>query len=361
MVELSEEWSHLALDHLPVGLLVINRHRKVRIFNHTLSKFLGLKREKVLGQPLMETLDDRGPESNLLIKTLVTGKEFQNLKPQSVVAVSCTVACLVNTFPVRNRTGITVGAMALFSPAARQQEMENAVIKAEKLAILGQLAAGMVHEIRNPLTAIGGFLQLLQNYLKGKPKEEYIPIMLSELNHANRLISEFLQFAKPGFAKRNKCSIVEIIKDVVMLVESEALSHQFDIEVDLDVSIPKVIGDSGQLKQVFINIMKNAFDALSEGGKIFIQTTWSELEGFVQIYIRDTGVGIDEETIKNMFNPFFTTKENGTGLGMFTSKKIIDNHGGRIEIQSEPGKGTTVIVLLPVEQQQILTIAGTSM
>lgn len=309
MVELTEEWSRLALDHLPVGLLVINRHRKIRIFNQTLSRFLGLKREKVLGQPLLEILDNRGPDFNLLLKTLTTGKEFQNAKPQSVVTATCSVTCLVNTYPIRNRTGITVGAMAVFSPAARLQEMENAVIKAEKLAILGQLAAGMVHEIRNPLTAIGGFLQLMQNCLKGKPKEEYIPIMLSELNHANRLISEFLQFAKPGYAKRSWCSIIEIIKDVVLLVESEALSRQFSIEEDLDVNIPKVIVDSGQLKQVFMNILKNAFDALSEGGKIFIQAKWNEFEGCVQISFRDTGMGINEEIIKNMFNPFFTTKE----------------------------------------------------
>lgn len=361
-MELAEEWSRLALDHLPVGILIINRHRKVRIFNQTLSRFLGLEREKILGQPLLETLDDRVPENNLLLKTLATGKEFQNMKPQTVVTVSCSVACLVNTLPVRNKTGITVGAMALFSPAARLQEMENAVIKAEKLAILGQLAAGMVHEIRNPLTAIGGFLQLMQKHLQGSPREEYIPIMLAELNHANRLISEFLQFARPGFTKRGKCSINDIIKDLVLLVESEALSRQIEIETALDNSTPKIIGDSGQLKQVFINIIKNAFDALSPGGKILIKTKtlWNESENFVQISINDTGAGVDEEVIKNMFNPFFTTKENGTGLGMFTSKKIIDNHKGRIKIKSEPGKGTTVNVLLPVEQQ-LLTIAGTSM
>lgn len=350
MEELFEEWSCLALDHLPVGLLVINRDKKIRIFNQTLSKLLGLKSEKVLGKPFLEILGNREQDFNILLQTLATGREFQNVRPQAVITASCSAACLVNTYAVRNRIGITVGAMAMFSPAARLQEMENAVVKAEKLAILGQMAAGMVHEIRNPLTAVGCFLQLLQKYLKGNPKEEYIPVMLAELNHANRLITEFLQFAKPGYSRRTSCSIIEIIKDVVMLVESEALARQLEIEVNLNVNIPNIIVDSEQLKQVFINIMKNAFDALSEDGKIFVQTAWNELEGFAQVSFRDTGVGIDEDTIANMFNPFFTTKESGTGLGMFTSKKIIDNHGGRIDIQSEPGKGTTVVVLLPVAQ-----------
>jgi PAS domain S-box-containing protein len=355
LLELAEEWSRLALDHLPVGLLVINRHKKIRIYNQTLSKMLGIKGEHVLGKPLMEVLDNRGSDSNnILLQTLATGKEFQNVKPQAVVTVSCSVTTLVSTYPVRNRTGITVGAMAMFSPAARLQEMENAVIKAEKLAILGQMAAGMVHEIRNPLTAVGCFLQLLQKNLKGNPKEEYIPIMLAELQRADRLISDFLQFAKPGYSKRSRCSIVDIIKDVIMLVESEAFFRRLDIEADLNDNIPNVFVDSEQLKQVFMNIMKNAFDALSEGGRIFVQTTWNEPEGLVQVSIRDNGVGINKDTIANMFNPFFTTKESGTGLGMFTSKKIIDNHGGRIDIQSEPGKGTTVTVMLPADRQHVL-------
>lgn len=349
-MELAGEWSRLALDHLPVGLLVINRHKQIRIFNQVLSRLIGLSCEKVLGEPLLESLDDREANSNILLQTLATGKEFQNVKPEAVISVSCSVACLVNTYVVRNRTGITVGAMAVFSPAGRLQEMENAVVKAEKLAILGQLAAEMVHEIRNPLTAIGCFLQLLQKCLKGNPKEEYIPLMLDELNHANRLISDFLQLSKPGFSRRTRFSIIETINDVMMLVESEARLRQLDIEVDIKVDIPTIIGDKEQLKQVFINIIKNAFDALSDGGKILVQISWDKLEGFAQVSFRDTGVGIDEATITNMFNPFFTTKESGTGLGMFTSKKIIDNHGGSIKIQSEPGKGTTVVVLLPVTQ-----------
>lgn len=360
MVELAEEWSSLALDHIPVGLLVINRHKKIRIFNHTLSRLLEVKSEEVLGKPLMGVLYTREPGFNILLKTLATGEEFLNVKPQAVVTVSCSDTCQVSTHPVRNRTGITVGAMAMFTPAARLQEMENAVVKAEKLAILGQMAAGMVHEIRNPLTAIGCFLQLLHRNLHGKPKEEYIPIMLSELNRVNRLITEFLQFARPGYARRSRCSIVEIIKDVVMLVEYEALSRQIKIEVNLNVNIPNVFVDCEQIKQVFINIMKNAFDALPDGGKIFVENTWNESEGFVQVSIRDTGAGIDKDTIANMFNPFFTTKESGTGLGMFTSKKIIDNHGGRIDIQSEPGHGTKVTVMLPVNHQSIHAINSSS-
>jgi len=343
-----EECSHLALDHLPFGLLVINRDRVICIFNQALSKILGIKTETVLGRPLLGNLDNREPELNLLVQTLLTGKEFHDLKPQAVLTVSCPETYLVNTYPLRNRTGIMIGAMAVFLLADRLQKMENAVIKAEKLSIIGQLAAGMVHELRNQLTSVCGLLQLLQRQPKGAFREEYIALMLDQLNHANRLITEFLQFSKPGYSKPEKCSIVNSIKDMLILLENEVISHQISIEVALNEQIPSVYIDSAQLKQVFINIMKNSIDALSPGGKIFIQASWNEEERTVQVSFRDTGVGIDPETIKKMFNPFFTTKESGIGLGMFISKKIIENHGGRIEIQSKKGEGTTVVVILPV-------------
>jgi two-component system sensor histidine kinase AtoS len=338
----------MAVDHLPVGLLVIDREGQVRVFNRALSRLTGLKNDTVLGRLFLKVLDGHRPDLNKLLQTLATGGEFQELNPEAVVPVIGSTAFAASTYAIRDKSGVTIGAMAVFIPVGRQQELENAVIKAEKLAILGQLAAGMVHEIRNPLTAVGGFLQLLQKSLKGTPKEEYIPIMLAELKHVNRLIAEFLQLAKPGSSKRTSCSITKIMTEVLMLVESEAFLRKVDIINETSIDISSISGDDKQLKQVFLNIIKNAFDALSDGGKLFLQTSWDMHEGFVRVAIRDTGAGMDEQTVTNLFDPFFTTKESGTGLGMFISKKIIDNHGGRIEIQSEPERGTTVTVLLPV-------------
>jgi len=206
----------------------------------------------------------------------------------------------------------------------------------------------MVHEIRNPLTVMDGLIKLLQPDLQGTPKEEYVSIILAELKHVNHLITDFLQLSKPGYAKRSQCSITKVINEVTRLVENEAASRQLDLKMDLAGDIPDILGDSDQLKQVFLNILKNAFEALSCDGRIYLQTYWNRPENLVQVIIRDTGMGMDEQTRASMFDPFFTTKKNGTGLGMFIIKKIIDNHGGRIEIQSEPEKGTVVTVILPV-------------
>ncbi|KAF1085034.1 Sporulation kinase E [Sporotomaculum syntrophicum] len=339
MVDIAESWSSLAIANLKIGLLVIDKNGRICLFNQALSRLTGITEDEVIGQPLNTP--------NKLLQTLTTGKEFQDLNPRAVLPFTSLANYLTSTQLIRDKSGYPVGAAAVFMPAERQHELEGAVIKAEKLAILGQMAAEMVHEIRNPLTVIGGFLTLLQKDLTGTPKEKHVSIIRAELEHVNNLISDFLQFSRPGYAKRTRCSIVQIITDVTMLVENEASLRKLEINLDLAGDIPDIFGDSDQLKQVFLNIFKNAFEALSFGGKIFVQSSWNSNERIVQVIIRDTGMGMDKQTMTSMFNPFFTTKENGTGLGLFIIKKIIENHGGKIEIQSEPGKGTIVTVLLP--------------
>lgn len=349
MAGFTENWLHLAIEHLPVGLMVVDRKGQVQVFNRIMSGLTGLIEDKVLGRPLLEVLNGTRPDFNKLLQTLSTGKEFQDLKPEAVIPVTGSDDYTVNTYIIRDKNDITKGAMAVFIPAKRQQELENAVIKAEKLAILGQLAAGAVHEIKNSLTTISGFFQLLHKDLKATSKKEYLNVISAELKHVNRLISEFLHLTKPGYSKRVPCSVNKLIREVFMLVQSEASIRNLNINLKTAEDIPPVLADSEQLKQVFLNIIKNAFEALPQGGKLFLQTAWDKHEGLVRVVIRDTGTGMDQQTIANMFDPFFTTKEDGTGLGMFISKKIIDNHGGRLKVQSEPLKGTTVTVLLPVE------------
>lgn len=348
MIEFLEDWSRLALDHLPVGIIAIDRESRVRIFNRSLSNLTGLKDDHVLGKSFLKLLNGQKPGFNKLLQTLATGKEFKSLNPASVIPVNASTDFMANIYAIRDKGGVTVGAMAVFTPARRQQELENTLVKVEKLAILGQLATEMIHEIRNPLTAVSGFMQLLQQHLDGSPKEEYLTIMSAELKHINRLVSDFLLLARPGYCKRAQCSINQLITEVVALVECEAVIRKLIISLETSEDIPLVNADGGQLKQAFLNITRNAFDALPDGGEVFLRVSGDEQQGIVRVVIRDTGTGMDEQTLGNMFNPFFTTKESGTGLGMFISKKIIDNHGGHIEIRSEPAKGTTVTVLLPV-------------
>lgn len=349
MIELVEGWSSLALDHLPVGLLIIDRESYIRGINKVLTRLTGLKRDQVTGVAFREILNVEQSNSNKLLQTLASGREFQNLKPETVVPGASSNEYTTSTHSIKNKSGAIIGAIALFTPLGRQQELENAVIKAEKLALLGQLAVEMVHEIRNPLTTINGFLQLLQKDLKATPGEQYVNLMLSEMVRINGLIKQFLQLSRPGYSKRTQCFLNKLINDIAMLVESEALNRKLDIHIVTAPDIPPILGDYQQLKQAILNIIRNAIDALPNGGKLFLQTSWERHENYVQVMIKDNGVGMDKQAIANMFYPFFTTKENGTGLGMLISKKIIDNHGGQINIMSEPGRGTIVTVSLPVD------------
>ncbi len=348
MIEFLDDWSRLAVDHLPVGIIAIDREGRVRIFNRSLSKLTGLKDDHVLGKSFLKLLNGQRSSCNKLLQTLATGKEFKNLKPESVIPVNASSDFTANIYAIRNKGGATVGAMAMFTPERRQQELENTIVKVEKLAILGQLATEMIHEIRNPLTAISGFMQLLQQRLEGTPQEEYLTMMLAELKHINRFVSDFLLLARPGYCKRAQCSINQLIKEVASLVECEAVIRKLIINLETSEGMPLVNADGGQLKQAFLNITRNAFDSLSDGGEVFLRVSSDEQQGIVRVVIRDTGTGMDQQTLANMFDPFFTTKESGTGLGLFISKKIIDNHGGHIKIQTEPARGTTVTVLLPV-------------
>ncbi|NLI14276.1 two-component system sensor histidine kinase NtrB [Pelotomaculum propionicicum] len=348
MVESLDGWSHLALDHLPVAIIAIDREGRIRIFNRLLAKLTGIKGDHILGKSFLKLLNGQNPGFNKLLQTLATGKEFQNLKPEFVIPVNTSTDFLANIYAIKNKSGLTAGAMAIFTPERRLQELESTIVKVEKLAILGQLATEMIHEIRNPLTAVSGYLQLLQQHSEGSPKKEYLDIMSAELKRINKLVSDFLQLARPGYCKRAQCSINQLITEVVALVEGEAVIRKLAINLETSEDMPIVNADSGQLKQVFLNITRNAFEALPAGGELSLRVSKDRQQDIVRVVIRDTGKGMDKQTLANMFNPFFTTKDSGAGLGMFISKKIIDNHGGHIEIQSEPARGTTVTVLLPV-------------
>ncbi len=343
-----ENWFRLAVDHLPVGVIAIDREGRVQVINRFLAKLTGLEVDNVLGEPFHKLLNGQSCISNKLLQTLATGRGYQSLKPESVIPVNTETDLVANIYAMKNKSGTTVGAVSVFTPERRLQELEKTIIKVEKLAILGQLTTEMIHEIRNPLTAVSGLMQLLQQHLKGTPKEEYVTIILAELTHLNSIITDFLLMARPGYCKPTKCSIDQLIKEVLTLVECEASIRNLIINLEIEKDLPIINADRGQLKQVFLNITRNAFEALPVGGKLFIEASSDRQQGFVLIVFRDTGTGIDKQTLANMFNPFFTTKERGTGLGMFISKKIIDNHSGQIEIQSEPGNGTTVTIMLPV-------------
>jgi len=219
----------------------------------------------------------------------------------------------------------------------------------EKLAIVGELAAGMAHEIRNPLTSIRGFLQLLQHrYNPEGPEREYFQIMLEELDRINNIIKEFLSLAKPSQPQLKITDINELISETLLLAEQEALMNEVMLKFIKGENLPLVFLDPAQIKQVILNIISNAIHATGPGGQVEITSHVDLEENMLVINIKDNGPGIPPEQLPKIFDPFYTTKEQGTGLGLTLSQRIIEGHGGKIKVSSRVGEGSCFSIYLPL-------------
>lgn len=223
-----------------------------------------------------------------------------------------------------------------------KKEMEEMMIRSEQMSIAGQLAAGVAHEIRNPLTSLKGFIQLLQAGVNRK--DEYYKIMVDEIEKMETITSELLFISKPLTDKKQKESVAKMLQDVIELLKPQAKLKKITFEWDplQDVFIHC---DRSQMKQVFINLIKNAIEAMDEGGTIQLFTYQTETN--VVIDVVDQGPGVPEEIIHKLGEPFFTTKQNGTGLGLMITKQILDQHQACLKIVRNADKGSTFSAVLP--------------
>jgi PAS domain S-box-containing protein len=240
-----------------------------------------------------------------------------------------------------------VGIFVIVRDITELKDKEELIRKSEKLSIVGELAAAVAHEVRNPLTSIKGFLQLLQ-YKDSEDKEKhYYNIMLSEIERINFIVSEFMVLSKPQVTAYQNENITSLLIDVITLIQTIANVKNIEVIKEFEPNINLVKCERNQIKQVFINIFKNAIEAVPNNGKIFIKVTQLKKDS-VRIRFIDNGPGIPNNLISRLGEPFYTTKENGTGLGLMVSYKIIKDHRGSINIKSEMNKGTTIDIILPV-------------
>jgi len=225
----------------------------------------------------------------------------------------------------------------------RRKLAEQALAHADSLSVIGQLAAGVAHEIRNPLATLKGFIQLLQ---AGLYKKEYFDILLSELDRIQFIVDQFLQLAKPQQTEFTYHNPVELMNDIIALLTSQANLCNVTIHTEYLHDVPLIQCDQRQLKQVFLNLLKNAIEAMPDGGNIVVTIKRSENE--LLIRIADEGCGIAPDQLAKLGEPFYSTKEKGMGLGLMVCYRIIENHGGTIRVESEVGKGTTFSIFLPL-------------
>lgn len=232
---------------------------------------------------------------------------------------------------------------------SERKKLELQMQRADRLAALGEVAAGVAHEVKNPITAVKGFIQLIEEDIpEGDSRREYTGIAVSEINRIDKIVEQLLYYARPSDSRKILADINHVLKGVLPLVSFRIQKGDIKLITDFKENIPLIMVDEEQIKQVFLNLIINSTQAMEKGDEISISTGINSSDDFLKIEIRDTGVGIAKDDLNKLFNPFFTTRSDGTGLGLAVSQRIIELHNGEIKVWSEPGKGTIFTVYLPI-------------
>jgi signal transduction histidine kinase len=232
------------------------------------------------------------------------------------------------------------------------RKTEAQLIRSEKLAALGQLAAGIAHEIRNPLTSINILIHSLTENLPAEDSRgEDLKVIGEEVDRMNEIVDQFLRFAKPAPPHFEKGKVLPICADVLQLLKPQMEKQGISVEQKFQ-SLPSLLMDREQLKQVILNLLLNAIQAMPTGGRLILNGQMSGDGQWIQLSVQDSGIGIPSEDFNKLFDPFFSTKEGGIGLGLSIVHRIIDQHHGRIEVESSPGKGTVFTIWLPIHREE---------
>lgn len=268
----------------------------------------------------------------------VNGQEMQHqTKTGKIITV------IYDMMPIHDLNGDFQGFYFTARDITEQKKTELFLIRNEKLAVAGQLAAGVAHEIRNPLTALKGFVQLL---MRQGGNKTYLEVMENELSRIEMIVGELLVLAKPQVFQKKRYDLMKLIGQVVTLLEVQAQLNNIEMHLTHDQTPIFLECAETQLKQVLVNLIKNAFEAMPNGGKLDIEVQADDEK--VRISVRDNGVGLSEEQLERVGEPFFTTKELGTGLGLMMCKRIMEQHDGTLEMESQLGQGTSVHLYLPI-------------
>lgn len=341
------------LSALPMGILLVDSQHIIYNINQAACTLLGVNRSDVIYGSLDQALrhvSEHNDHETLMQNAFQISDQFQQ---HDIQWCTCEEKrdLLVTINPLISENDGFTGTFYFLEDMTEKRSLEKQVWDNNRLATIGQIAAGSAHEIRNPLTSIKGFLQMFHTQLEesGQTKEQkYIQLMLKEINRINLLVGEFLMLSKPRQINCQYVSLVQVVDEIFPILKSEAILHRIDFNVEkIQKHFPLVCVDSKLVKQVLLNLCKNAIEAMDGKGSLTMQMEHDQQEKQMVVHIVDTGPGIPENLLQQVFEPFFTTKEKGTGLGLPICKQIMKDLGGQLAISSSE-KGTTFSVYIPV-------------
>ena len=339
-------FSDTVVENMPIGLVVIDADRKVASFNQAAEGLLHLASSEVLGKDAHEVLPQQ-------VWSLINGQQMEKgIKEREIdcaLANGKMLTLEVIASSLEADDGISLGDLILFRDLTEIQNLKREIERNQRLASLGRLAAGIAHEIRNPLSSIKGFATYFGERYKEIPEDQKTAeIMVQEVERLNRVIGQLLEFARPVSLQKKPTSLHGVIQRSLKMVERESRDANVKIDTNLSPEIELASIDPDGINQVLLNLYLNAIEAMEHGGTLSVELSKEPNSRRTKIAVSDTGVGIRKEDLIHIFDPYFTTKQSGTGLGLAIVHKIVESHGGEVRVESEPGKGTTVSVFLPV-------------
>jgi PAS domain S-box-containing protein len=334
-------------------VLVIAYNYRIMDINDSLLTKLGLQRKDVIGRfcyeithrqdlpcsgehhpcPLIQTMETEMPS-----QTTHTHLDKDNKE----------IFYSISTYPLRENNDV-IGAIEISRDITKDINMQKTMMQQEKLASVGRLSAGVAHEINNPLTTILTTAMLIQEDLDPQdPNYQELETITKETLRCRKIVSSLLDFARQSAPTRKRCDINKIVKESVVLTQKQAAFKDVTLTYELPEGIPHLHIDKGQIQQSIINLIINAIEASDSGKNILISTAHNKYKERVDIFVSDTGQGIDENDLGRIFDPFFTTKDDGNGLGLAITHGIIEQHNGTISVFSKLGRGTIFTIKLPV-------------
>jgi len=349
------------IDSVGDGVIVLDRDGRMILMNPVAEELAGVSRRISLGQSFAVLFREDTLLLEMAEKSAASGmsiSDHENIvlrRGGRITPLSVTVS------PLLLADGSPAGTIVLLKDLTNIRDLEAAVRKADRLSTIGTLAAGLAHEIKNPLGGIRGAAQLLEMELAEDDElRECTGVVLKEVQRVNRIVEELLDLASPRSLTLVGVNLHKILAHIVFLQQQATEGKSITFQRHLDPSIPAILADEGRLTQLFLNLIKNAVEAVGDNGVIVItsrvvaeysMTQKGERRSrMVAVEISDDGCGMTKEELENLFTPFYTTKDKGTGLGLAICQKIVAEHRGMIRVESEEGRGTNFTIMLPLVQ-----------
>lgn len=339
------------LQSMTSGLIAIDMKGRITTVNQSALNILGMTQEDLVGTHVHLLPRPWTPLGRLFWRSLERNwvnrnRDMKIRKNGRDLWVMITTALLVD------ESNKKLGALCVFQDMTDLKELREKMKEADRLAALGKLSASLAHEIKNPLSAIKTFVQLIPRKFESPIfRDKLNTTVPRELERINRLVDNLLQLTRKPKLNLSLVNLNEVLGQTTELYQGEMDTKNVRFHATLQENMPRVRADAELMHRVFSNILVNAIQAMPQGGTLSVSSGWgpaADRNGKLEVTVRDTGIGMDSETLKKLFDPFFTTKKKGTGLGLVNAKRIIEEHGGGIDVSSDPGKGTVVTVTLPL-------------